>query len=476
MINQSLILRSRLHWIFKSWVLLVFLGVVTACSISENSELPFSPTLVVDNNNSIQETHPQITLSLPLEETGGGTTAVKSTVTNTLTATPSSVTTSDTNDMDPLPKVTATSADNISSITSATPTLVAVRPSFSELPGEYLLGVTTGYLWHPDYELFTEKLPIRIASWSPTGDQVVGWDSLNNTLSILELATGEIQPLADTEAWYSFPQWSPDGEYLLYTSPSDSNNPTEHDQIVVYALESNEITYSISGVNVVGRVVWSPVTFQFAYIAWEQGQTGEEFTQKLFVVDVDTGHIDEYPTHSIGVSTIDWSPNGHGILLYSNNVSLGDTPLTTYGYQGLYLLELESATIRSLKIDSQVNFNSDHWLYNGPGIFAGSSPWSPDGEKLVYSDRGELCILSVEKGEEQCPVPINQAVTQSGAIGVVYPSWSPDTEWIAFTLVFEEGLCDVLAVTRPDGSDLRYSRATEGDCASFGAIWSPRIP
>lgn len=458
------VLRGQFMCLFIYFVLLAFVFTGVSCSTKSNLAPTNTPVDIM-----LEQPSP-MAQSTSLSATAPPTVADSETVLGTITPTSTKKVTPTLSEMEILPKVTATFTSSNTKIPLSTPIATVIRPVFSELPQHHLLGITTGHLWHPDTELFTEQLPIRMASWSPSGNEIVGWDTQNDTLAILNLTTSSVFPLLETRAWYSFPLWSPDSQFLLYTIPSDGSESIDHDQIAVYELGRQEIIYLSPQVNLAGGIGWSSDSSKFSYLAWVRDQADSDPKLTLFVVDFVNENVFDYSFDDIGVSTVAWSPNKNEILLYANNVHPDDTPLTTYSYLGLYLLEIESGVVQLLKLSESPIGESR--FDDGPGLYAGLHPWSPDGERLIYSDRGRICILNVGDRSEQCPASIDQTISEVGAVGAIYPAWSPDESWISFSIVFEDSLCNALAVIRPDGSDLRFSDVSRHDCASFGAIWS----
>jgi hypothetical protein len=119
-----------------------------------------------------------------------------------------------------------------------------------------------------------------------------------------------------------------------------------------------------------------------------------------------------------------------------------------------------------------IHYHPFQRLFADQGAVVFRASWSPDGERLVFSDGLSLYTWRVGNGTAE-PVPN----TEDGA----WPAWSPDGAWIAFTRIERAGSTDsfcrytdimgavictqertdylvgpsVLSLVRPDGSDLR---------------------
>ena len=59
----------------------------------------------------------------------------------------------------------------------------------------------------------------------------------------------------------------------------------------------------------------------------------------------------------------------------------------------------------------------------------------------------------------------------SDGLRALYPSYSPDGQWIAF--VGNDGVSNNLGIMRRDGSDIRYLTAYDDGTILFGPRWSP---
>ena len=87
--------------------------------------------------------------------------------------------------------------------------------------------------------------------------------------------------------------------------------------------------------------------------------------------------------------------------------------------------------------------------------------WSPEGERLAYSMRGDIWVQGI--GSEEA-----RAIT-AGPAYHFEPAWSPDGAWIALAVELD-GDFD-LAIVRPDGTGFR--RLTSGEALDVQPAWTP---
>ncbi|MCO6510058.1 MAG: PD40 domain-containing protein [Aridibacter famidurans] len=141
-------------------------------------------------------------------------------------------------------------------------------------------------------------------------------------------------------------------------------------------------------------------------------------------------------TNTTGVMERDpaWSPDGKWIAYFSDES----------GEYRLHLTE-QSGLGETRKIT----------LGGGPAFY--SSPiWSPDSKKIAYNDSHvNLWILDVESGRST-KVDANTFGTQDG---VLIPSWSSDSKWIAYTKQLDNRLRAVFLYSLDKASS---SRITDG--------------
>ncbi|MGD2086277.1 MAG: PDZ domain-containing protein [Candidatus Aminicenantes bacterium] len=108
-------------------------------------------------------------------------------------------------------------------------------------------------------------------------------------------------------------------------------------------------------------------------------------------------------------------PSGHdGLLAYEN---------------GGYIYRLNLDTGKSQKVTINLHFDNPNRLpyYKNVSEFVSifGASISPEGKQAVFDARGDIFTVPAEKG-----VTVN--LTRTQGIREMYPTWSPDAQWIAF--------------------------------------------
>ncbi len=318
---------------------------------------------------------------------------------------------------------------------------------------------------------------------SPDGTRIAynSDESGNPDLWVLHVASGQKRNLTgEHEGFDSGGIWSPDGNWLAFTSSRDGGG-------IFIISEYGGVARQVVArdYQVLGRICWSPDALKLAYTARET----------LFTVLAKGGVPARVPlAHNCGDP--DWSPDGSRIV-YIKNRSLdrqiwtvqpdGSDAIPMVKQPGRYLASTWSpdgkriffknikAEIRELwwlSVDHQGRPRSTAQpLYAGTNFYEFS--FSQDGSKLVFLG-GEGCnrlfnIWSI-------PLNTDQVLTLDDAVRVTadiqdmgHLAMSPDHEWFAYTSP-RGGLWDIWLV-RQNGQELRPLTA---DSAYEGALsWSP---
>lgn len=307
------------------------------------------------------------------------------------------------------------------------------------------------------------SLPITVGDqpWSPDGLSLVGWNRDEDTLAIFDVSQRRLTPLVNSSAWYSSPFWSPDGRYLLYSSPSEVSE--ELSDISIYNIASQEETILVEGVEVHTLSGWSFDSNEVAFVRWDR--LGESPHTLLEVVDVRSKSRRVVELPAIGMGRASWSPTEKNLLIFVPSF-LPESQLAEemFSYSELYLVNSETGMYERLLGPS----------VEPAGYFIHKFPWTSDGTSIIFSEGGVICQLLIRPRERSCFTDLAEAIENTGSVGGRYPSWSANRKWISFILQFESQYCNPIAVANADGSSLVLSDGQAGNCAVYGPVWSPR--
>lgn len=202
------------------------------------------------------------------------------------------------------------------------------------------------------------------------------------------IPTGGGQPMQYTNGPKSDtnPRWSPDGQYLAFTSTR-----VENSQIWLISTFGGEARQLTTGKVSAGTPVWSPDGRKIAFVAKvsaaseeagksEQSdvkvitrlhykQNGEGFLgdkrSQIFVLDVESGEQQQITSGDFNCSSPTWSPCGEYLAFSSNRTEDAD-----YNSQSdIWIVSASGGELRKLSPGT------------GP---AGSPSWSPDGKLIAY--------------------------------------------------------------------------------------------
>ena len=255
-------------------------------------------------------------------------------------------------------------------------------------------------------------------AWSPDGSALAV--AMQGSIWKVEPETGIAQELTYNEAYHSSPDWSPDGDWIIYTADYDH----QRIQLQIVNVRTGAISSLTDDQAVYTDPVFSPDGSKVAYVSTNPNgyfnlyiraiANGQWVGEPIAVSrDNDYGSNRLYFGNWDMHITPSWLPGGDELLLVSNrNVPLGSgnvlrVPAVADGIQQATTVLAEQSLYRTR-----------------PDV-------SIDGKRFVYASTSgaadqynNLYVQPTVGGE-----PYKLTFFQHDAF---HPRWSPDGEWIAF--------------------------------------------
>ncbi len=305
-------------------------------------------------------------------------------------------------------------------------------------------------------------------AYHPTENKVVitkliGGDT---EIFVLDLGTKALKQVTNNDFTDGTPEWSCDGAHILFSSVREDQfdifkiNPDGTGEVNLTNTEWDEI-----------NPVYSPDGTKIAYSSAEHGDldimvmnaNGSNASNPLHL----TTNIsnDQHPS---------WSPDGTSIVfearrndnldLYTVSASTpdaearvtsapGDDYVPDWGPPGpttkIYTVKPDGTDVQPVTL----------------AIDGGNPAWSPDGSRLVFSDRGDLFTIQPDgRGLAQLTADSTQPGTD------IEPSYSPNGQKMAFVVVDSQGRSSLYTVNINGGTGL--AKLTDGP-SDRSPVWSP---
>ena len=336
-----------------------------------------------------------------------------------------------------------------------------IPPGSALGPSLYMLDPETGSV---------RQMPANLQgnfAWSPDGQHLACVASGSTgaqgteTLYLVAADGSHLRRVTDEYGSIGY-NWSPDGRKLALTCYEEDHHAAQrHGKLLILDVEHGE-THQLS--DEAAFVVWSPQTSDIAFL-WNCDQ------HTIFLMDADGANRRRLFSHHLAVSPYSWSPDGTLLALYvwgrrqwgaaedSDSLHLldrdgtivfqGDWGASTLAWSpdskclaciGPYLYYEDEE-------DEEDDFVSEHqYVYLlerdgsalealAPTTYEVGVAWSPDSQKLafVFDDdySYSLGIIDVAARHLQT-VPMVER-DASGRLRPSTPSWSPDSQQIAYT-------------------------------------------
>lgn len=290
--------------------------------------------------------------------------------------------------------------------------------------------------------------------WSPTARMFIfinGTIHPSNSdidLSVIDLCTGEVEIIKLLRLPH-YVYWSPDGHYLLYTAAGQNNTVG----IVLYNFEVQE-SQIISEVDSERFWLsgWSPDSKKIAFVSKQNGQ------YDLYTLNIETLAVQQITDSPAIEALVYWSPTNNHLLV------------GTFPSAKEYSLDSDGPIIDTFNIFDE---SGSQLSTLGTSYSAWTAAWSPDGEKIAYSNNGGLCIIDVEEQSENCPLE-ELFPAEDYSIAFSEPAvWSADGNWFAFQLIERhKDLCALTYIL-----ELSTNTIIEPDqqmCLGSPLYWPPR--
>lgn len=219
----------------------------------------------------------------------------------------------------------------------------------------------------------------------------------NKEIWIMDYDGSNARQVSFTTGLNKFPEWSPDGNKLVYTSLQKNRNRWE---LRVQDLEGGTVPISLSG-SYISSPAFGPNGQMLAFSA----RTENSLDSDIFVSRTD-GSGARNLTNTRGIDTSPtWSPTGTQIAFISDRS----------GSPQVWVMDSDGSNVRRLVVE---------------GGHCDSPDWSPDGRHILYSWQAprqwdhDVYIVEVATGR------VNQLSTGMGSSES--PHWSPDGRHIVF--------------------------------------------
>ena len=253
----------------------------------------------------------------------------------------------------------------------------------------------------------------------------------NKEIYVMEADGNNVRKATANRSINNFPNWSPDGQAIAYTSYRQGNRP------LIFlssrgALRPGRLLQSDGRSQY--RAVFDPIGERLAVVL-SNGSSSEIVSVSTDGTDV--RRITQSP--SIEVSPT-WSPDGKRIAFVSDRT----------GAPQIYIMSANGGDERRLTFDGAYNTNPN---------------WSPDGLWIAYETRvdGQFDIWLIDpEGKVNVPLVTNERSDEA-------PSWAPNSRHIVFSST-RRGRADLYMIDR-DGSNLRRLTGDAGN--NTAPAWGP---
>src|SRR5439155_437704 len=170
-----------------------------------------------------------------------------------------------------------------------------------------------GFSWQP---VFTDVSPAGSIAYMRLTKPLTEKDS--SDLYVVDAATGETTPIHEGTGFSVWPQWSPDGSRIAYTS---DETPEGTNGVFVANADGSGVVNGLAGemqLEGPGTLSWSPDGSRIVFAKTTVEYENRDYGQDVFVMDAD-GSNERRITDWKGFDSFAvWSPDGEWIAFASD--------------------------------------------------------------------------------------------------------------------------------------------------------------
>ncbi|GAP18336.1 TolB family protein, partial [Levilinea saccharolytica] len=289
-------------------------------------------------------------------------------------------------------------------------------------------------------ELPTPTLPPQATALGGDPGQIAFVSNRTGTYQIftLRLDNNQVTQVTDLTDGACQPDWSPDGQRLVFVSPCRARQATyKGSSLFLINTDGSGLTPLVSSPGGDFEPDWSPDGAKIAFTSIRQNNV-----PYVFIYDLAANRAARLTNTATNEIRPTWSPSGEWIAFES----------TRLGVLQIWVMDAEGKNVREFSRQS-----------DGAAAYPA---WSPAGDVIVFS-RGSNAQGLVSK---QYPAISTDTFPVSEFRPALNAAYSPDGFWLLFEST-QDGNLDLYRMNSLSGANL--TRVTDDPAEDFDAVWRP---